>query len=414
MHADSEPTVRVIETDDEIRAFLWGLRTAFLSGKDVTDEMVDWVRERWDFSRTWAAFDGDVQCGTAGTFPSELRLPGGNEVLVSCLTRVTVLPTHTRRGHVTRLMRTQLDAAVEAGEVASLLVAAEWPIYGRFGYGPATEWVQWEVDTPVAEVLGAPSGSCELVDAQGLLEPARRVLERQQEATPGSIRRPEQFLAMTVGTDPRPGDEKHEDRVRVVHRDADGEPDAFAIYDPKEHWVGMRPDSTLDVQELAAATTEGGRELWRYLIEVDLVGQVKAGGSVADPIRYALVDGRAARQVGRWDHIWARILDVAPALAARSYTHADRLVFEVVDGFLDRGGRYALETGADGAATCAPTSDAADLTLPIAALSAAWLGDTDLRQLAASGAIDEDTPGALARAAALLRWHQTAYCATDF
>ena len=68
--------------------------------------------------------------------PRRLRLPGGGDLPVSCLTQVTVLPTHTRRGHLTRLMRAQLEAAVEAGEAASLLIAAEWPIYGRFGYGP--------------------------------------------------------------------------------------------------------------------------------------------------------------------------------------------------------------------------------------------------------------------------------------
>ena len=69
-------------------------------------------------------------------FPSTAAPARARHVPVSCLTSVTVLPTHTRRGHLTRLMRAQLDAAVEAGEVASLLVAAEWPIYGRFGYGP--------------------------------------------------------------------------------------------------------------------------------------------------------------------------------------------------------------------------------------------------------------------------------------
>ena len=40
-------------------------------------------------------------------------------------------------------------------------------------------------------------------------------------------------------------------------------------------------------------------------------------------------------------------------------------------------------------ATCAPTGDAGRVTLPVAALGAAWLGGTDLRHVAAGGAVDE-------------------------
>ena len=69
-------------------------------------------------------------------------------------------------------MRAQLDAAVEAGEVASVLVAAEWPIYGRFGYGPYSEWGEWEVDLAEAEVLGVPVGSCEIVEADDARRPS--------------------------------------------------------------------------------------------------------------------------------------------------------------------------------------------------------------------------------------------------
>jgi predicted acetyltransferase len=313
-------------------------------------------------------------------------------------------------------MRAQLDHAVDAGEVASLLIAAEWPIYGRYGYGPCSDWVAWEVDTAIAEISRPGYGSVRLVDAHELDKAAAIVLARHQEVTPGDIVRPENFRAVGTGVNPRPWD-KHEGRVRIVHYDDAGEPDAYAQYDPKERWDGMRPQNRLEVDDLCAVSPTAELELWRYLIDVDLVDVVKWDGDVSSPLRYAFTNGRAVKQTGRWDYIWARILDVPACLTARSYDVADQVVIDVVDEFMDRGGRFALDASPSGT-TCAPAGTApADLTLDVATLGAAWLGGTDLRVLAAGGglwAVDEHTPGALDRLAALLAWNQAPNCATGF
>jgi predicted acetyltransferase len=411
-----EPTVRTLASDDDIRDGLRCLYTAFLVPKDLNDEAYQWVLDRWDRTRAWGAFDDDgALCGTARTFASRLRLPGLTDVPVSCLTSVTVLPTHTRQGHLNRMMRAHLEHAVEQGEVASLLVAAEWPIYGRYGYGPYCEWSEWEVDVKRAAVLGEPYGWCRLVDAPALEKAATTVLARQQAVTPGSIERPPWFIATTTGADPRP-DDKHEGRVRVVHYDADGEPDAYAQYDPKERWDGMRYRTKLQVEDMVAASREAERELWRYLIDVDLVEEVRCPGPPESALRWSLADGRMARVEGRWDHIWARPLDVPACLEARSYASPGRVVLEVIDDFLDRGGRFVLDASPDGASCRPTTSESAAVTLDVSALGAAWVGGTDLRELAVSPRwrIDEHEAGALARLGALLRWHQVPYCSTDF
>ena len=410
---EAERTVRNIETDEEIAAYLRGMMTSFLAKREVTDEWIEWVRPRWDLSRVWAAFDGDKQCGTTRTFPSTVRLPGLSAVPVSCLTQVTVLPTHTRRGHLSRLMRTQFEAAIDAGEVASLLIAAEWPIYGRFGYGPSSEWVQWDVDVDQAQVVGEPVGNSEIVEPPELDAAAAEVLARQQERTPGCIERPESLRRRASGVDPSPYDEPEKTRVWIVHRDGTGAPDGYAVYDVKEHWDGMRPASTVKVEDMAFVDEIAERELWRYLLDIDLVTKVSWGGSPTSVIRHVLANGRGAIQAGRWDHIWARILDVSACLTARSYASPGRVVVEVVDPFLGRGGRYALDVSTEGA-SCEATAESAEVTLPIAALGAAWVGGTDLRTVAAAGTLDEHTPGSLDRLASILRWHQTPWCATDF
>ncbi len=411
-------SIRNPETDDEIRAYLAGMRTAFLSGKDVTDEMVTWSRKHWDFSRIWAAVDDDgTQCGTTRTFPSGLRLPGLAEVPVSCLTQVTVLPTHTRRGHVTRLMRTQLEHAIEVGEVASLLVAAEWPIYGRFGYGQATTWSQWEIDTQQARFhpsVPGPTGRCELVSPDEYVSALEDVHLRHQALTVGSIRRLPYMFPLDAGVELRPGDEKKEARVRVLHRDAAGRPDGFAVYDPEEKWDGMRPRCVVKVEDMAWTSAEGERELWRYLLDIDLVAQVKYDGSSHIGLRHLLVNGRDANRAGHWDHIWAVVLDVPAALEARAYTSGGTFVLEVLDPFLGRGGRFTLDASPEGTSVRSTPDATPDITLPLAALSGPWLGGTDLRHVARQGTVDEHRPGAVAELAAVLRWHEEPDCFTDF
>lgn len=412
----SDRTVRILgpdATDDELRAYFDSVTVAFLEKREITDESMAWCRRRYDLDRTWAAVDDGKICGSTRTFPSRLRLPGGADLPVSCLTQVTVLPTHTRRGHLSRLMKAQLDAAVEAGEAASLLIAAEWKIYGRFGYGPYSWWTAYEVDSNRAQVVGEPVGSSELTTVEDYDKAAETVFAGAQAQWPGCIERDEGRRQMIDGVDSNPYFEKDKTTVWVVHRDPAGEPDGVLQYTVKDKWEGMAPLSTIEVQDMAYLSPVAERELWRYLVDVDLVATVTAETNSASVVRHAFADGRHVQVRGQWDHIWARILDVPRCLTSRSYLTADRLVLEVEDPFMGRGGRFVLDAGPEGA-TCEPTTDAADVTLPIDDLGAVWLGGTDLRRLAVQGRITEQTDGATDRLATLLSWHQQPWCHTNF
>src|SRR5438128_7367717 len=80
-----------------------------------------------DLQRTLAAFDGARLVGTYESFPTELTLPGGCCVKVNGISAVTVLPTHHRRGLLRRMIGQDLANAKERGDVASILIAAEFP-----------------------------------------------------------------------------------------------------------------------------------------------------------------------------------------------------------------------------------------------------------------------------------------------
>jgi len=100
--------------------------------------MADFRGPRMDLDRTPAAFDGESVVGTYRSFATRLTVPGGARVDAAAVSAVSVRPTHRRRGILTEMIERDIRESAARGEVASVLIAAEWPIYGRFGYGPAT------------------------------------------------------------------------------------------------------------------------------------------------------------------------------------------------------------------------------------------------------------------------------------
>ncbi len=405
--------VRTIE-DDELEAWSACMGTAFL--KNQGPEWGEFRRKvGFDLSRTFSALDDGLLCGTARSFATDLRLPGGGSVTAAAITQVTVRPTHRRRGHLTRMMHAQLADVIERGEPMAILVAAEWPIYGRFGYGPAIYGANLTVDSPMAALVdGDHAGTTELVALDELRRIAPAIFERHQQQTAGAISRDETWWDVTCGVLPHPEWKDKPNRYRAFHRGGDGEADGFVTWEAKERWSGMRAESELSVGELIATTPEASRDLWRFLVEIDLTVRIEASNrSIDDPLPLLLRDGRAVRTKSRDDFIWVRVLDVAAALGARTYSAPGRVVLEVVDGALGRGGRFALDGGPEGA-TCAPTDESADLTVPVQALSAISLGGTSLHGLAAAGLLDEHRAGAVATAARMFHATRAPWCTTSF
>jgi predicted acetyltransferase len=411
----TEATVRTIR-DDELATWLNVVRTAFLEPA-ASDEMVAFRRTFTDLSRSHASVDADGRlAGVAYAFPTPLTVPGGGEVPTGAVSAVGVLPTHRRRGHLTGLMRAQLADIAERGEPVAALIAAEYPIYGRFGYGPAAEAVALRIDAHVARWLDEPTGAVELVDNETFAKEVDAVYDRVRRATPGHIGWDTERWRIHAGVDPYPdGDEETRRKaMKALWRDDSGEVQAATTYSVEEKWVHNRPGGQLTARPLVAATPRGSLELMRYLTEVDWVTDVTVHlRPVDEPAPLALVDGRTAYLSDRSDHLWVRILDVPTALAARRYAAPGALVLEVVDPLGFAAGRFRLEGGPEGA-ECAPTDEEPDLAFPVRALGAAYLGGQGWGRLAAAGWVDELRPGGLARAEALFATLRAPFCALTF
>jgi predicted acetyltransferase len=230
---------------------------------------------------------------------------------------------------------------------------------------------------------------------------------------PGMIDRGELDWDVRAGVRRRPED-KPWTGFRLLARDDDGVAQGWANYKVAHSWRDLRARDEAEVSELCAATPGAEARLWRFLAELDLVRTVTAGDRpVDDALPWLLENARAVRQTGRADFLWVRLLDVAAGLTARSYGTTDRLVLEVVDPLGFAGGRFALDVSSDGA-TCGPTDESADLTLPVTTLGAAFLGGTRLATLHAAGWLDEHRPGAVARGDAVFAGAVAPWCNTWF
>jgi len=128
-----------------------------------------------------------------------------------------------------------------------------------------------------------------------------------------------------------------------------------------------------------------------------------------------MVEPRQLHLRGRSDWMWARLLDVPAALAARRYLVAGDLVLHVDDAFHpEAAGTYRLKGSPDGA-ECERVDDARpDLSLGAPELGAIYLGGVAPSLYATAGRIVEHAPGALERADAMFVTHPAPYCPLMF
>lgn len=402
--------------DDELPAFVDALTTGFLERPGDIGKIAAELRPIWDLTRAWAAYDGDLTCGTYRSWATELTVPGGARLPGAAVAAVTVLPTHRRRGILRAMTAAEHRAMRDRGEVVGLLHASEWPIYGRFGYGPATREATWTLDARAATFLGAPAGRIDIVTPDAASrDRAKAVFETWRLREPASLRRRDVSWDYDLGLISSSWGDDWKGFL-ALHHDAAGTPDGYVRYHRTEDkWEAHQPQNVLQIDELIALDEAGHVDLWRFCADMDWVAKVVAERrSPADRLPWILVNGRSASVSDIGDDLWVRLFDVPQALAARTYEREGTLVIEVVDGELPSGRtRVLLDAGPDGA-TCDSTARTPELTIDVSALGAAYLGGTRLRDAVSASGADEHRAGALADADRLFRSLDEPWCTTFF
>ena len=400
--------------ESELAPFIDSMSAAFLERPDA-ERIAAEVQPFWDLSRSRAAFDGARVVGTFRSFASELTVPGGGRLPAAAVAAVSVLPTHRRRGILRAMIAAEHDAMRARGEAVGLLYAAEYPIYGRFGYGPGVAAASWTLDTAGTAFQLEARGSMELVTpGEASRDAIREVFEAWRMRQAGEIKRRDYRWDFDLGLRETAWGQRWKGLL-ALHRDAHGTVDGYVRYRPEEKWEQRRPRGVLNVDELHALTDDAYVALWQFLAGSDLVAIVRAESrSPSERLPWLLTNARAAMMSESGDGMWVRLFDVARALEARMYERTGALTLDVIDDEAPGGRvRVHLEAGLDGAG-CAATTRSPDLTIDVAALSAAYLGGTRLRNAALAHGWEEHRTGALDEADALFATLDAPWCSTFF
>jgi predicted acetyltransferase len=353
-------------------------------------------RRVWEPDRSIVAIDEKQLVGHTAAFSHRMTVPGA-QVPMAGVTMVGVRATHRRRGILRDLMRTQLTEIHEAGtEPLAGLTASEAVIYGRFGYGLASDHQEIVVPKPARElrpVAGIADVRIRYVDVRETLAETAALRNKLANERVGMFEHDDRWQELVV-SDNVMVDPSNASALRCVLAERDGELTGFAHYRTKRADKGF-----VEVRRVHAVDLASHAALWRYLLEPDLLSETRYEALPSDdPLLDLLVDQRAPSPITR-DGLWLRFVDLAPALAARTYSRDIDVVLEVTDGFLPwNAGKWHLAGGPAGA-TCESTTRPADLTVDVRDLASVYLGKPSFVRLGAAGLVQEHTAGALEAAA---------------
>lgn len=387
-----------VPTDDDFPTMLRSDGIAF--GDPWPDKLAELARATVDLDRYRIACDGDDLVGIAGSYKMELTVPGGAQVPAGGVTWVSVVPTHRRRGILTRLMAELHDDIDARDEPIAMLTASEGGIYERFGYGIASYLRVTEIDrrrTQVRTEFQPAPGSVRLTTLDDPALP--EIFDRYRRARIGEVDRDAAGDALAKA--------HHGDGVSVALH-ADG----YASWKVKSNWNSGHPAHELTLIDLVAITPEAHAALWHTVLSVDLVGPIRSFRAVAldDALPLIVDDQRAIRTTNVNDMLWLHLRDVGAALRARTYGTDDELVVEVDLG--DRTERWRID-GDPGGAKVKKVRSRPHLGMNRATLGAIYLGGVRPSALARAGRVTADTD-VLRRADAFFMADRLPTCTTGF
>lgn len=376
---------------------------------DPSPEQLERDKSRHRLERSTTARDGNALVATFGSFPFETTVPGG-QLPTSGVTGVAILPTHRRRGIIRRLMVEHFTDCVERSEPLATLWASEAAIYGRFGYGLAARHHDLKLTVRPGMFVGAPASGHEfrLVDRDEALTVIPALFDVERQRRPGMFTRDDAWWQLLLSDPPdrREGWSAH----RRVVASVDGVDVAYAIFRAK--WTdGVR--QIVELLEAFGVDDGSERAVWQFLTEIDLVDEIINWNDPIDrPFDWWLSDPRlAARKVS--DALYLRLVDVRAALQGRSYQRDGTVTLAVADSVCPWNEQtYRLSVSA-GRGLCDIVDDVPDVSVDVAALGSAYLGDRSPIELARVGRVT-GTTDAIALLADMLQSDVAPYCQEMF
>ena len=406
MDVDVRPCATTEELADAIAVIghYFGLERSI----ENAERFGNWI----ELDRMHGAWDGDRIVGGAGAFTFDVSVPGGNRVPCAGVSVIGVQPTDRRRGVMAALMRAQLDDIHRRGERLAYLWASEGTIYGRFGYGLASQ--QASIALPKERTAFAQPfetrGRMRFVPAAEALELFPPLYDGVRDVRPGMVSRSRAWWqTRRLSDDPtrrRPG----QGPLNLALLELDGDPAGYAMYRIAPGITNGITTATVVVLEVVAPTPAAERELWRFLFDIDWMATIECDYLPIDSALVLLLAHPRYLAQTLSDAVWVRLVDVGEALRARSLTDAPPIVLEVEDAFCPwNAGRWHVEAG-----NVRRTDGEADLRLDVSSLGSVYLGGFTFGNLVQALRATELRPGVAARADKLFGTTALPWCPEIF
>lgn len=328
--------------------------------------------------------------GGRSRYDTALSLPGGARVPVAALAAVGVDPAARAHGAMRVLLRSHLDECRERGDAASVLMASVAGLYGRYGYGAASQCAHWQIDGAAAGLRAdAPSaGSVHLEHGRGA--ELHRILDAVWNAAgsarAGTMDRSDAWWNLVLSPEPTwlGGGKLH-----VAVHTSGGQPRGYALYtEDVDHGRQGLSEADVELKELVAVDAAAELDLWRHIAALPWLRRIDWHYGPIDPAPlFWLTDARQLRRMAQFDFLWVRPLDYPALMAARGFDQDGRVELQVNDPvFPDLAGRFDLVVDG-GSGRWLPASGAAALTVSAGELGALMLGEGSAREMLAMGLI---------------------------
>jgi GNAT superfamily N-acetyltransferase len=405
------PTIHVDRSGDDERYLATDHLVWFDEVPDASTELqLVGVPPEQRFAADVDGAASDSYPGIYGVRPAVLAVPaatGATPVPCAGLTWVGVHPDHRRQGVLRAMMRHHVEQTHREGVALSALHASEPAIYGRHGYGLATAALSLALGrgtTFTAPGLEEAAGAIRTrLATESGPELVRRIRDcelRLAEQLPGLVVLEDSFYTAVLNELPEQLRDKEPRRFLFATRD--GVDVGHAAFRRTHKWERNRPSGTLQVDALfGSPATE--LALLRRLVDFDLMGTVRLPEIGLDDPLLHWIGPRADTEAVPVDNLWLRIVDLEGALPLRWYAGACDVVVDVADDHAPwQAGRWRIVVGGgEGRAERSETPP--EVSLPVAALGAAYLGGTSLVALHRAGLVTEHRPGAVEELARAFR-----------
>lgn len=389
-------------------------------GSTIDKPVDDALYAYFEDDRSFVAIDDDDRVvGFAGGFTTTIVAPGGRTVAGGGVPWIGVRVDEQGSGVGRELVAHQVRDAAGRGDAFLALNSSQYPIYGRWGYGPTGVWWSAKLDPRrVAWLDTAPEpGRVRVLASDDAADDLRDLYARSFGAWPGEVDRHDGYWPRRLQAPQEEGKRK----LWALHHAADGTVDAAASYRTKEVFDETGFANELEVDDLFGVDEVAQARLVRWLVGIRLLGKVsfwRLDPGAAWPTM--LRDPRLLVTTERTDTTWVRVLDAPRVLTARAAHAPGRVVLRVRDDLVpDNDGGVALEA-VDGRLRCERTDEAPALTVDVRHVGSLAWAHTTATTLAAAGQLlgaDGTAPAAaddLARLDHLLAWPRPAWSSTMF